>query len=138
MMKNHPQYRDMKLTDEVTFTLKAVDACMFMAWAMQDAINTEPVDHIFVNCFGPQFEEQMFIPASIKAARAEHAERQEQALKEASEQILRVFGQNVNIANGITVVCDECGARGHYDELPFGILACGHNGPRHGILGEGE
>lgn len=139
-MNNEPQYRDLKLDDEVTFTMKAVDACIFMAWAMQDHVETSAVDHIFSKVFGPQFEYQLFQPASLKAARAEHAQRHEDAIREAQEEISKVFGGLFTsdgppslFANGVTVVCDICGARDHYDTLPFGELTCGHDGPRHGI-----
>jgi hypothetical protein len=74
MTNNHMLYYKPGLTMDhpVTVSMAAADWAIFMSWVT--AADTDGVSHIVYGNMSPQIVEQLYTPASLKAAKASHAE----------------------------------------------------------------
>ncbi len=125
----------------VAVTMAAADWAIFMAWTI--GADTDGVNHIIYGIMSQQVTEALYTQASLKAAKAHHAEQQEnppivQTLQQMGVPILRTpnledfQGTIFNDADQRWIIeCGECHSRDEYEAAHTGELTCGHDGPRN-------
>lgn len=122
---------DLKLVDELTVSLPAGDWVSFIEWFATH--ETDGINFLLGPMIQDQLYPQLYAAHSLKAAEA-YVDDQPKTIM---DWIQRQF-PGANIASlgepgPFIVVCDTCGSRDEYNDLPMGELTCGHNGPRHAV-----
>jgi hypothetical protein len=80
------------LDTPIDITMAAADWLVFINWCVTQ--DTEGIDHLIFKRIAPQVMDACYDQASVKAARAHHAERQNQ-MPQSLKDILRSMGADI-------------------------------------------